>query len=643
MRAAFVALLLLCACGQQTTPPIDAGATPDGGDQYLAFTELAPERFAFTCRELVGGSFTSLDPAAPTHWRAHADGVILHSVDEGRTWTRAPVQTSFAANNLFVGPVILAQANTNPQTADAGLRVSIDRGLTWNTPSFTVADDARLPPATAVATVGITKIAWSPTGLVRVSLDDGQTWRSEPNAIANRDTEDLRVALDDREWFLDAKEQQLFRSRDSGRTWQRLPFRRFRFLELLGATGVVAADQPGSGLWISQDDGDTWTNRMGLTSVFAVGPADGELWGVTAVVGVDRQRLMHSLDWGASFAPVEVSYGASGTGIGTEPGVARVFATADGRRVMVPRIETVPLNAGSRMVCVETSGTGAIEQAVPAKSDAPATATLWAIGNFGFAIGTLQQAVPLREPGRAFSITSRTFPDTYSVNGGTRLPNGDVAIVLQPRPVIDLNVGPPMRVQVLDGTTLQNVRELRFTNLQRSTTGRETKYLESHWLQGLPDGGLRTDTTEGDFPIGVDSAVWAEWPSNARWGRGGNGAQIVTSELIGATRFLRLSNDLSETRTFCVEAAGATDRCLSYAGNIQDWGVRDGRLYLLDAWKGEVLEASYTNRDNVFRTVLTGLAKPTSLFVPSDDDPGLYVLDTHLYRVVPGNTPPRRP
>lgn len=643
MRVAFVALALFCACGPAPTPPIDAGSPADGGDRFLSFTELPPERLAFTCREIVGGAYVSLDPLAPWLWRAHADGVILHSISDGKSWTRAPVQTSFAANNLFVGHVILAQANTDAQLADAGLRVSIDRGRTWSVPNFTVVDDPRLPPATAVATIGTTKIAWSPSGLVRVSPDDGQTWRSEPNAIAPRNTEDLRVALDDREWFLDAQEQQLFRSRDSGRTWQRLPFRRFRFLELLGKTGVVAADQPGTGLWISQDDGDTWTNRAGLTSVFAVGPADGELWGVTAVVGADKPRLMHSMDWGASFAPVEISYGASGTGLGTEPGVARVFATEDGRRVMVPRIETVPLNPGSRMVCVETNGPGAIEQAAPSRSDAPGTATMWALGNFGFALGTLQQAVPLREPGRAFAITKRTFPDTVAITGGTRLPNGDVAILLKPAAVIDPNAGPPMRVQVLDGTSLQNVRELRFTNLLRTTTGRETKYLESRWLQALPDGGLRTDTIEGDYPIGVDSAVWAEWPSNARWGRGGNGAQIVTSELIGATRFLRLSNELSETRTLCVEAAGATDRCISYAGQIEDWGVRDGRLYVLDAWKGEVLEGNYESRDNALRPILTGLAKPTSLFVPTDDDPGLYVVDTHLYRVVPGNTSARRP
>ncbi|MER2560776.1 MAG: hypothetical protein ABTQ32_08660, partial [Myxococcaceae bacterium] len=133
------------------------------------------------------------------------------------------------------------------------------------------------------------------------------------------------------------------------------------------------------------------------------------------------------------------------------------------------------------------------------------------------------------------------------------------------------------------------------------------------------------------------------WPSKARWGIGGRGAQIVTYEQIGATRFLRLTSDLSEVSAFCTEAGGATERCVSYAGNVTDWAHRNGRVYVLDAWRGEVLEATYASRDNIFRPVLTGLAKPTSLFAPIDDDPGLYVVDTHLYRFVPGPTAARRP
>lgn len=638
MRFLFLLTLITAACGSPPAPS-DAGLPgPVMEELVLPFTELPPERIAVTCREIVGAQFTSIDPSDPQHWRADNDGVILSSTDEGRTWTRAPVQTFFKSGNLFVGPVIVAQANLDPLVADAGLKVSLDRGATWRTPDFRVVDDSKLPPATAIATFGATKIAWTPSGLIRVSLDDGATWKTEPNAYPLRGGDDVRAALDDREWFVDAKEQRTYRSRNGGRTWERVPWRRTRQLELLGARGVIM-----SGGRISQDDGDTWITRTGLSDLFAVGPAEGELWAVTSVTGTDKPRLMHSKDWGASFAPVTISYGAAGEGPGTEPGVARVFAMPDGRRVFVPRIETVPLNPFSWMVCIETSGAGSLEQATPAKNDTPGTASLWALGNFGFALGTLQQAVPLREPGRAFGITSRTFPDTHAITGGTRLPNGDVAVLLQPRPVIDLNAGPPMKVQVLDGTTLQPTRTVLFDDLQRNTVGRETKYLESAWLQALPDAGLRTDTTEGDYPIGTDPAVWVPWPSKARWGIGGRGAQIVTYEQIGATRFLRLTSDLSEVSAFCTEAGGATERCVSYAGNVTDWAHRNGRVYVLDAWRGEVLEATYASRDNIFRPVLTGLAKPTSLFAPIDDDPGLYVVDTHLYRFVPGPTAARRP
>jgi hypothetical protein len=107
--------------------------------------------------------------------------------------------------------------------------------------------------------------------------------------------------------------------------------------------------------------------------------------------------------------------------------------------------------------------------------------------------------------------------------------------------------------------------------------------------------------------------------------------------------FFRLISDLAEASVFCDAAVGPTERCVRYAGHVQDWGVRHGRLYVLDDWRGELLEATFASRDDVFRPVLTGLASPTSLVVPIDGDPALYVVDTHLYRVVPGPTAARRP
>lgn len=32
-----------------------------------------------------------------------------------------------------------------------------------------------------------------------------------------------------------------------------------------------------------------------------------------------------------------------------------------------------------------------------------------------------------------------------------------------------------------------------------------------------------------------------------------------------------------------------SDRCVSYAGNVTDWAHRNGRVYVLDAWRGDVI------------------------------------------------------
>ena len=623
---------MLTGCGAPTPQPVvDAGAPPAGEALALPFTELPPERLSLTCRELVGGAFVSVDPSATQHFRAENTNVVLRSEDEGRTWTRSPVETGFV--NVFLGPLVIGFARTDPYRLDERpLSVSLDRGGTWRRLEFSSTTDATLPPGSAVATLGTTRVAWTATGRLLASFDGG-AWTSEPNSFLERGGDDVRAALGDREWFLDAKERQLFRSADLGRTWQKLPFRPVRRLELLGASTVVA-----SGGLISQDDGDTWVRRLGLSDSFAVGPEDGELWFFSAVTGTEMPRLLHSRDFGASFAPVTLS--VEGTVIELARG--RVFATADGRRVFEPRLSSSALNRGSRMVCIETTGPGSLEQAAPGKNDVAGTATLWATGTFGFARDTRQQVVPLRTPGRAFGVTSRTFDDTHLVRGGTRLPNGDVALLLQPVPVLSPTAGPPMRVHVLDGETLAETRRFSFTSLIDDSPQRRTRYLESKWLQALPDGGLRTDTAEGDYPLGVEAARWVPWLSNARWGRGPGGAEQVTFELVEATRFFRRTRTLDEAPVFCQVDAGATERCIAYAGKVQDWAVRDGRVYVLDDWRGEVLEASYANLDGVWRPVLTGLASPTSLFAPVDDDRGLYVVDTHLYRVVPGPTSPAR-
>lgn len=643
--------LLLAACGGTTTPPGDGGVSPgDGGVPHVhdeAWTELAPKTMNVVCRPVVGATFKSLDPSAPQHWRANASNVLLRSDDEGRTWTRAPMQASLSF--IAAGPVLISQGRVDPlQLNGAPWLASPDRGATWQPLTWTNSTNASLPLGSLEADIGATTIAWTPTGLVRFSTDHGDTWHVEPDAYLDVGGDDWRTALGDREWQVSQHEQSLFRSRDRGRTWERLTWHRFRSARLVGDDGVVAAEEVGGGpsaLWVSRDDGATWARRPGFTPEFAVGPADGEIWAITYAAGTETPRLMHSLDWGTSFEPVTLSLGPAGNATAVEL-KDRVWALADGRRVgLVARVDA-QLDYSS-VVCVESTAAGALEQPTPSKDDTPGTATFWAEGKPGMVLGSTQQVVPLAEPGRAVWSANLSFTDALSINGLTRTPSGDVAVLAQPVPVLDRGIGPPMFVRELDATTLAPTVITKFDNLLELGTSGQSKMLESHRLSVWPDGTYRTDTAEGDYPLGGMTAMWAPWPSGSHWGRQGSpptlSAAAVTFDTVGATQVLRLSRDLTEAAVFCDANALPTERCVSYAGHVADWAYRNDRVYVLDDWRGEVLEASYAALDNTFRPVLTGLANPTSLFMPIDDEPGLYVVDTHLYRVVPGLTPARRP
>ncbi|MDP1827497.1 MAG: sialidase family protein [Archangium sp.] len=640
-----ILLSLFLGCGSPV-PGADGGAELDAGPLPIVdtrqWTELPEETLAVECRPVIGARFHSLDPAAPQHWRAEASNVLLRSADEGRTWTRAPLDHALGA--LMVGPVVLAYGNTEPLRLNfAQWLGSDDRGQTWAPLVLTPTTDPALPAGSLTALVGATRVAWTPTGRVLYSEDQGQTWRSEPDAVQPRFGDDWQSTLGDREWVAHADERSVYASRDRGRTWARKTWQHLQAAFLLGEQGLAAQGFEGN-LWLSEDDGETWSLPEQMSGALAAGPADGEVWALSKPLAPETPRLMHSRDWGRSFAPVRLRLGAAGETTAATPS-GRVSALADGRRVF--RLELTGLSSLSVSVtCIETAGAGALEQPSPAKSDAPGTATLWATRGVtgGQALGSTQQVVPLAEPGRAYWLGQQTFSDAVSINGGTRTASGTVALLLQPAPVLRRDLGPAMFVRELEPAGLTPTVITHFDNLLELGTSGQQKFLESHTLQALPDGTFRTDTTEGDYPLGGATAMWAPWPEQSRWGRLAAGVAVVTKDFIGATQHFRLTRDLLEAPVFCDPATIPTERCLSYPGHVADFAHRDGQLYVLDDWKGEVVVANFAALNNQWRPVLTGLAKPTSLFLPLDEDPGLYVVDTHLYRFVAAPlVPGRRP
>jgi photosystem II stability/assembly factor-like uncharacterized protein len=625
---------MLSACGGP--PPGDDGGLPDAGlpgaVETVPWRELPEERLALRCRPLIGAGFHSVDPAAPTHWRAVASNVLLRSDDEGATWTRAPVDPSIGV--VLAGPVALAVADINPLALNDGRwRASPDRGATWGALDWRPATETALPPGSLVADVGATRVAWTPTGRVLHSVDQGQTWNGEPDALASVG-HDFHAASGPREWLGHTTERGAYASSDWGRTWERREWRDLLAVWLQGEAGVIARSFEGF-LWVSRDDGRTWRNPERISGAVAVGPAEGELWALSKPGGVEPVRLMHSTDWGQSFASVRVDLGAAGSVTDATP-VGPARRLADGRTLLVlelPGVDTL----SPRVICT-TATSGSLEQPSPAKDDTPGTVTLWARARPGQALGSLQQVVPLSEPGRAYWLGDRTFDDAVAITGGTRTVSGNVALLLKPVEVLRRDQGPPMFVRELEPVNLTPAAITRFDNLLELDGSGRAKYLASHTLQALPDGSFRTDTSEGDYVLGGSTAMWAPWPSGSSWGRTGvgMGVAVVTKEFVGATQYFRLISDYAEKDVFCDVATLPTSRCIAYPGHVRDFAHRNGRVYVLDDWRGEVLEAAFANLDGAWRPVVTGLATPTSLFLPLDADPGIYVVDTHLYRFVPG-------
>lgn len=637
-----VSVLLLWLSGCGASPPPAPGAGDAGPvDGPSAWAELPEEELPLACRPVIGARLDSVDPRSPSQWRAQAPNLLLRSDDEGRTWTRAPVDP--AEGMLFAGPLVVAFASVEPLVLGAGTwHVSADRGQTWQPLRWAPTADPALPPGSLATSVGAARLAWTPTGRLLFALDASSAWESEPDAVLFPAAEDWHGALGEREWLADVRERSLYASRDWGRTWVKKPWRQFQSARLLGEQGLVATTFRG-GLAISTDDGQTWQEPTGLAGTVAAGPADGEVWAMHRPDGVTPPRLMHSRDWGRSFAPVRVTLGAAGAVTAAEPR-GRVWALADGRRVFdleLPGVDTLPY---ARMVCVDSPGGGALEQPSPARSDVPGTATLWARGRPGQALGSRQQVAPLAEPGRAYWAGQQTFPDAVHVTGVTRTTGGEVALLLQPVEVLRRDVGPAMFVRQLEPAGLAPTLLTRFDNLLELDGSGQGKFLEAHTLSALPDGTLRADTSEGNYPVGGATAMWAPWPGGGRWGLDAPGPSLVTREFVGATQYFRRSRTFDETSVFCDPPSTPTERCIAYSGHVADFGHRNGRLYVLDDWRGEVLEAAFANQDGRWRVVLNGLSKPSSLFVPLDGDPGLYVVDTHLYRFVPGPAEPgRRP
>lgn len=228
-----------------------------------------------------------------------------------------------------------------------GLFKSDDGGITWR-PIF---DDQDILGIGAVAVFQPNPdIVWAGTGEgnprnsagvgrgLFKSIDGGETWRRVGLARSERihrilthptDPDIVYVGVMGPAWS-DGQERGLYRTRDGGRTWDRVLFQNERtgigevvmdprnpdkifaaMWEFRRDPGFLTSGGPGSGLFVTHDGGDSWDQlteadglppgelgRMGL----AIAPSNPDV--VYALVEAERSELLRSDDGGRSFQTI---------------------------------------------------------------------------------------------------------------------------------------------------------------------------------------------------------------------------------------------------------------------------------------------------------------------------------------------------
>ena len=225
-------------------------------------------------------------------------GYFAMSSDNGNTWTGVMPEWWCGFSNcqawaLAKGPTGDVYVSGNPAL---GIRRSRDGGLSWQTLRAASCDPVCQGPAFAALAVAQNGTIFAGTwpncdpafrGLYR-STDGGQTW----DVAFQGEYYVKSIAIDSQGHIFVGTFQGLQRSRDNGATWEQV--------KTFGGENVVAVNRDdrifvghlGGGVFVSDDDGDTWTEISGgLTNrlIDSLGfDRDGYLYAGTLGSGVYR-------------------------------------------------------------------------------------------------------------------------------------------------------------------------------------------------------------------------------------------------------------------------------------------------------------------------------------------------------------------
>ena len=219
-------------------------------------------------------------------WVAGHDGVILHSKDAGRTWTRQRVAPwSIEDTDPTHGIPILDLLFTDAQHGYAVGAFSLlletsDGGATWMTRSLQGEAGAAPEAETAAAS----QAAEPPPSTDAATEDDADAWNFSADELALEEESDPHLNAIARTasggLVIVGERGTVYRSRDNGATWQRskLPYQG-SMLGVLAWDGehVLVFGLRGN-VFESQDLGDTWTqvdSGVGTSLMGGTALADG--------------------------------------------------------------------------------------------------------------------------------------------------------------------------------------------------------------------------------------------------------------------------------------------------------------------------------------------------------------------------------
>lgn len=327
-RAALVAGLLLTGAGwgvAVTTPPVAAGidllATPapsthKGARRLLVDVTRAGGRLVAVGQG--GLAMTSDDggvqwtqAAVPTSvmltsvtfvgersgWAVGHDGVILSTVDGGRTWAR---QFDGKAGD----PQILAAAQAELARAaeDAPNRELLEDAL--GAAEAAVAAGPSRPLLAVRFFDAQTGFAAGAFGQLFHTEDAGRTWTYIGDRLGNAEGLHLNgmTLTPAGDVFIAAEAGTVFRSRDRGRTWQRLDlgYKGHLYGVLALPEGALVAYGFRGHAYRSTDGGQHWAPAASRTTKTLVG---GLVQGPRALLLDDEGQVLASSDGGATFMP----------------------------------------------------------------------------------------------------------------------------------------------------------------------------------------------------------------------------------------------------------------------------------------------------------------------------------------------------